>query len=258
MKKIVLILIMILSTEIMNSQSISPYVINTTGGGGSTGGADLYFNIGEPLISTIGNGTNTITQGFLQPIYGKFNLLASYTVSPISCIGKKDGSIVISKYYTGMVPQSLSYQIIWNNDTTLCPNKDCDVLSQLSAGTYSVMVIAYDGVNPIDTVVINDIVIFASSEPCKIKPFTYISANNDGQNDIFVIENIEEYPENEVYIFNRWGQQIVHIKGYDNSLKAWGAKDYPITVTSGTYYYLIDLDGQGKDLMKGFLELVKD
>lgn len=237
------------------SQSISPYVINTIGGGGTTGGIEMYYNIGEVLVSTISNTANIITQGFLQPAYGAFKLFMNGTVSNVSCIGKNDGSIVIQKYHTGITPQSLSYQIFWS-DTSLCPANDCDALYNLSPGTYSVMIVAYNGSNPIDTVT-QSFIIDASTEPCKIKVFTYISPNNDGQNDYFYIENIEEYPDNLVQIFNRWGQLIAEIKNYDNQENAWGSKKYPITVPGGTYYYLIDLNGKGKDLVKGFMELIK-
>jgi gliding motility-associated-like protein len=243
--------------SISYSQNISPFVINSCGGEGSTGGVVMAFNIGEPLITTISDGTTTITQGFLQPDYGKFKLLANYSVSPVSCVGKNDGSIIIQKYHTGIEPQSIYYEFWWN-DPSLCPTKDCDTLTNLAPGTYSVMIIAYSGTQPIDTVSISNLIVSPSTNPCKIKPFTYISPNNDGQNDVFYIENIEEYPDNEVFIFNRWGQEIVHIKNYNNQENAWGSKKYPINVPSGTYFYLIDLNGKKKDLFKGFIELINN
>lgn len=198
-----------------------------------------------------------ITQGFLQPDYEKFNLLGTPRVHPISCIGKNDGMIILNIMHTGQAPQDLNYKIWWN-DTTLCPTKDCDTLENLPPGTYSVLIIAYDNTTPIDTLSLKPLTISPSAEPCKIKPFTYISPNNDGQNDLFYIENIEEYPDNEVHIFNRWGQKLLQIKGYNNEYKAWGSEKYPITVPSGTYYYLIDLDGKGKNIVKGFIEVIKD
>ncbi|RME16638.1 MAG: gliding motility-associated C-terminal domain-containing protein, partial [Bacteroidetes bacterium] len=240
----------------LNAQTITPFVINSTGGYGETGGISLYFNVGETFLSTINNGTNIITQGFLQPDGGKFNLLANYKVTSVSCVGKSDGSILLTKSHTGIVPQALNYQTFWS-DPTLCPSKNCDVVDSLSPGTYSVMIVAYDGATPIDTVVLNNLVVSPSDQPCKIKVFTYISPNNDGQNDFFYIENIEEYPDNTVQIFNRWGQEIIFIKNYDNQENAWGSKKYPINVPGGTYYYVIDLDGKGKNIMKGFIELIR-
>jgi gliding motility-associated-like protein len=245
----------VFTTEVL-SQSIQPFVINTCGGYGTVNNVVLSYNVGETFVSTIDNSTNIITQGFLQPDGGKFNLLASYTVQSVSCIGKTDGAIFISKSHTGIVPQSLSYQIFWS-DTSLCPTHTCYVLNNLPPGTYSVMIVAYSGNTPIDTAIIPNITVLASDQPCKVKVFTYISPNNDGQNDQFIIENIEEYPDNIVQIFNRWGQLIVEIKNYDNQENAWGSKKYPINEPGGTYYYVIDLDGKGKNIMKGFMEIIK-
>lgn len=256
MKKNIFFIIAMIAYTKWLSQTITPFVINSAGGEGTTGGITLYYNLGETFVSTIDNGSNIITQGFLQPDGGKFNLLATYTVNSISCVGKTDGSIILNKSHTGIVPQALNYEIHWS-DTSLCPTKDCDMLDSLSPGTYSVMIVAYDGTAPIDTVVLTNLVVSPSNEPCKIKVFTYISPNNDGQNDFFYIENIEEYPDNTVQIFNRWGQEIVKIKNYDNQENAWGSKKYPIAVPGGTYYYLIDLDSKGKDILKGFLELIR-
>ena len=53
------------------AQAPTPQVINSAGGSGSvtsgTNTIDIYYNIGEPIITTINNGSNVITQGFLQP-----------------------------------------------------------------------------------------------------------------------------------------------------------------------------------------------
>lgn len=254
-KNIIWLIIVIAGLNKMHAQSIEPFVINTCGGEGTAGGITLSYNVGETFVSTIDNSTNIITQGFLQPDGGKFNLLVNYTVNSVSCVGKHDGSIVLLKTNTGITPQSLNYQIVWSD--TLCPTNDCAYVDSLPPGTYSVMVIAYDGSTPIDTVVLSNLTVLPSDQPCKIKPFTYISPNNDGQNDYFYIDNIEEYPDNIVQIFNRWGQEIVSIKNYDNQENAWGSKKYPIQVPGGTYYYLIDLNNTGKDIVKGFIELIK-
>ncbi len=65
---------------ISRSQSIPIHVINSAGGGGPVGttSVEVYYNIGETVISTISSGTTTVTQGFLQPDFiGKFGLTAT-------------------------------------------------------------------------------------------------------------------------------------------------------------------------------------
>ena len=47
-----------------------------------------------------------------------------------------------------------------------------------------------------------------SDEDCKLHFYTGITPNGDGRNDKWVIENIEQFPNNHVLIFNRWGQEI--------------------------------------------------
>ncbi len=43
-----------------------------------------------------------------------------------------------------------------------------------------------------------------------------ITANNDGFNDELFIKNIEDYPDNEVILLDRWGNEIFRTRGYQN------------------------------------------
>jgi gliding motility-associated-like protein len=58
--------------------------------------------------------------------------------------------------------------------------------------------------------------------------------NNDGNNDLLVIENVQYYG-NVLEIFNRWGNKIFESRNYRNT---WRATDVP----DGTYYYVLRLD----------------
>jgi len=49
------------------AQSISPQVIATTGGHGTTANAQLSWTVGEVAITTLSGGSNMLTQGFHQP-----------------------------------------------------------------------------------------------------------------------------------------------------------------------------------------------
>lgn len=60
-----------------------------------------------------------------------------------------------------------------------------------------------------------------------------VSANNDGLNDIFFIANIDQYPQNEVYVYNRWGWLVYSAKGYQND---WS----PTDLVEGVYFYVVD------------------
>jgi gliding motility-associated-like protein len=81
------------------------------------------------------------------------------------------------------------------------------------------------------------------------------SPNGDGVNDRFVIKGIKDFPNSKLIIFNRWGNKIFEVKGYQND---WdGRADNSMTVGTevvpeGTYYYIIDL-GNGDKPTKGFV-----
>lgn len=89
-----------------------------------------------------------------------------------------------------------------------------------------------------------------------------VSANQDGLNDWFIISCIESYPQNNVKIFNRAGDLVFEMDGYDNSTRYFqgtgnrglylGEKDLPI----GTYFYVVDLKNNS-EIQTGYLELVR-
>ncbi|WP_421765287.1 gliding motility-associated C-terminal domain-containing protein [Ekhidna sp.] len=87
-----------------------------------------------------------------------------------------------------------------------------------------------------------------------------VSANADGKNDFFLIDCIDYFPNNNVKIFNRAGQKIFDIDGYNNtSVRFEGFSNVGgggLKLPAGTYFYLVDL-GTGEDPVQGYLELVR-
>ncbi|PLX08845.1 MAG: hypothetical protein C0596_05790 [Marinilabiliales bacterium] len=83
--------------------------------------------------------------------------------------------------------------------------------------------------------------------------YNTITQNNDGANDTWIIENIEQFQFNEVWIFNRVGNEVFHVEGYQNDWYAtFNGKDLP----EATYYYIIDL-GDGRDPIKGHVTIIR-
>lgn len=246
------------------SQSITPQVINSAGGGGTVGttGVEVYYNIGEPLSSTINNGTHAITQGFLQPdIVGKFGLTVATFSTNVTCADKTDGTIGAIATIGGTTNQSLyNISYYWSPDT-ICPGSigTCSLVTGLAAGNYSLMVVShYTGgaTIPDDTVRIQNIIINGNTEPCIINVYNGISPNGDGNNDFFTINNIDQFPDNNVQVYNRWGQKLFETDHYDNQTNVWRGttKEGGQTAPAGTYFYIIDL-GNGSNPIKGWLEL---
>lgn len=89
----------------------------------------------------------------------------------------------------------------------------------------------------------------------KILIYNGISPNGDNLNDEWHLPGIDQYPNNEVRVFNRWGEQVFERKGYTNAQGwdgRWNGRDLP----DGTYYYMIDLK-DGSAVLSGFLQILR-
>lgn len=81
-----------------------------------------------------------------------------------------------------------------------------------------------------------------------INVYTFFSPNGDGVNDTFVIEGLATSPDNELYLYNRWGVEVFSMKNYDNSFD--GTSQGRVTIAEdnklpvGTYYYVLKLKDQ--------------
>lgn len=86
----------------------------------------------------------------------------------------------------------------------------------------------------------------------RIDPPSGFTPNGDGINDTWEIPGIEDYPNAEVNVFDRWGQRVLHSSGYK---EAWDGEDLP----AATYYYVIDLkqlEGQSPPYT-GYVAIIK-
>ncbi|MFT7036018.1 MAG: CshA-type fibril repeat protein, partial [Cyclobacteriaceae bacterium] len=108
-----------------------------------------------------------------------------------------------------------------------------------------------DGVPSLCTIA--EVVITVELPPLDI-PQIFGGANNPS----WFIEGIEEYPDNHVQVFNRWGNKVFEIKGYDNNSRNWASQSSVgiilgnNQVPDGTYFYVIDL-GDGSKPKSGFV-----
>jgi gliding motility-associated-like protein len=69
-----------------------------------------------------------------------------------------------------------------------------------------------------------------------------VSPNEDGNNDVWKITGIENFSDNTVKIFNRWGDLIWEGEHYDNDNVAWSATNKNgDAVPDGTYYYVLEI-----------------
>jgi len=85
-----------------------------------------------------------------------------------------------------------------------------------------------------------------------------ISPNGDGKNDYFTIRNIESYPNNELHIYNRWGQVVYQTEQYQND---WYGQNLnsEFTINDGTYYYILYVTTPFKEVkqQRGFIQIIQ-
>ncbi|MBA3971707.1 MAG: gliding motility-associated C-terminal domain-containing protein, partial [Bacteroidetes bacterium] len=82
-----------------------------------------------------------------------------------------------------------------------------------------------------------------------------ITPNGDGNNDQWLIDGIEYIKDNEVTIFNRWGDVVWKAKDYDNVTdnKVWkGTNSNGGILPDATYFYIVEANGK---VYKGWVEL---
>jgi hypothetical protein len=79
----------------------------------------------------------------------------------------------------------------------------------------------------------------------------------DQRNDEWIIEGIENYPNNRVKVFGKTGVLVFEMQGYDNRVNVWrGTSNAGLglgqnNLPSGAYYYIIDLGEPGKKPITG-------
>jgi len=98
--------------------------------------------------------------------------------------------------------------------------------------------------------------------PGELEIYNAISPNGDGKHDWLEIRNIEIlFPNNRVEIFNRWGNVVYEMDGYDNTdqnkrFSGISNANNENELPDGTYFYKIDL-GDGSPILSGFVVLKK-
>jgi gliding motility-associated-like protein len=77
--------------------------------------------------------------------------------------------------------------------------------------------------------------------------------NGDGINETWVIQNLGDYPNVRVQVFNRYGQLVFESKGYT---KPWNGTMNGNSLPFGTYYYVIE-PGNDRKPVTGYVTLIK-
>ncbi|MBN2779167.1 MAG: gliding motility-associated C-terminal domain-containing protein, partial [Bacteroidales bacterium] len=132
------------------------------------------------------------------------------------CNGNNDGTAEIE-----VVGGFGEFEYAWSDGS------NSRVVAGLNAGTHTVTVTDLRGCE-----VTYDLIIESDVIGVELIQNNVFTPNNDGINDYFVISNLEMYPDNELVVLNRWGNEVYSKKSYDNS---WNGSN----LTEGTYFYVL-------------------
>lgn len=111
-------------------------------------------------------------------------------------------------------------------------------------GIYGVEVTDQNGCKNSDVIITVEI-------PCTLVFYNIVTPDGNGQNDVFVIENLDNYIGKKLVIYNRWGKEVYSSDSYDNK---WNGGD----LSAGSYFYVLYTNnGVEEKSYRGTVEIVK-
>jgi gliding motility-associated-like protein/uncharacterized repeat protein (TIGR01451 family) len=100
----------------------------------------------------------------------------------------------------------------------------------------------------------------ASVSPVCLVVYNEFTPNNDGANDVFKIDCIENYPNNSLNVYNRYGALVYKQNHYNNDwdgiANVSGAINKGDKLPAGTYYYVLDIGADGV-VKTGWLSIIR-
>ena len=174
------------------------------------------------------------------------------TVNPlpvVSIVSSKGASL--SKGETTVLTATGGTSYAWANAAGIISGQNTASLTVRPSvtTTYTVTATNATGCSDVKTITIE-----VRDDYEAIKATNILTPNGDGINDTWVVENIDQYPNNEVKIFDKAGRVLYSKKAYDNS---WNATLNGSPLAEGTYFYIIDF-GPGKAKRRGFITIVRE
>jgi gliding motility-associated-like protein len=84
-----------------------------------------------------------------------------------------------------------------------------------------------------------------------------ISPNGDGVGDALIITNVELFPNNNISIFNRWGNPVYEMT---ETSQTWDGSINGKDADEGVYYYQYEIEGSSGEKVKGqgYVQLIRN
>ncbi|MDO8999852.1 MAG: gliding motility-associated C-terminal domain-containing protein [Bacteroidota bacterium] len=228
-------------------------------GNSTTSGVSYFWN-GPGIIS----GTNIAIAIADQPgIYTLTVIEPATGCATTTIVSVSSSSIPIASFTqnvtSGSAPLNVSFTNLSSGATSYSWNFGNGVSSLTNPtnvfttpGTYTVVLTAINAPCTSTT----DIVIKVNTS-LGIIPQVF-TPNGDGINEVFEIKGLDSYPNNNLQIFNRWGNPVYFSKPYKNdwdgtpnTVGKTGANKLP----TATYFYILDLGDEYQTIFRGFIQL---
>ncbi|MDA3911637.1 MAG: gliding motility-associated C-terminal domain-containing protein, partial [Bacteroidales bacterium] len=183
-----------------------------------------------------------------------------------ACIENYSQSVVINPYpeFDVWISDSVIYsdntvsievtgvdQLIWTPSDMLSCNDCLNPVfyadeNQASNETYSFMLTADEnGCQTTDSVFITVLADVPIHIPSGFSP------NNDNIGDTWIIDGLIPFPDNEITVFNRWGNMVYQAKPYNNT---WDGRNMNGgQLPAGTYYYVLKLHDKNEETFSGYI-----
>ncbi|MDF1673603.1 MAG: gliding motility-associated C-terminal domain-containing protein, partial [Vicingaceae bacterium] len=155
---------------------------------------------------------------------------AAFTASPP---GNSQSNVPVS-FNDNSIGNIVSWEWIWGDNSPAGNNHIPNPTHTYhGSGTYYVTLIVTDANGCTDTITIPYVV-----GPQNIIVPNVFTPNGDGNNDLLVFKNLENY-NNYLKVFNRWGIIMFEKTNYKND---WdGRTTAGVEVTDGTYFYILEV-----------------
>ncbi len=156
----------------------------------------------------------------------------------ISDFGATDG--IISTLVSGGTP---TYTYNWVNQEGNFSSTNQN-LNNLPKGVYILVVTDAYNCTYSDTIELR--------EPLDLEMPSGFSPNGDGLNDDFFVHGLDIYPDNDIVVFNRWGNQVYSKSSY---YRDWtGLSNNGEELPDGTYYVVLKINSNSR-VLKGYVDL---
>jgi gliding motility-associated-like protein len=154
----------------------------------------------------------------------------------VSLNGFGDGSVYLT--VTGGTP---SYTFLWSTGDTI------EDLIHVPAGNYFVQITDSNGCV--------SLIHMTLTEPFELELPNGLSPNGDGKNDYFVIHGLESFPDNELWVYNRWGNLVFRQDDYKND---WaGISNNGGELPDATYFVVFKTLGNQQVTLTGYVDIRK-